>query len=277
MPEAKINGAEIYYQDQGEGFPIVFTHGLGGDHTNWVAQVQEFCKKYRVITWDVRGHGRSEVTGDGYSIDRFVEDLHGLLCLLGVERAHVAGLSMGGWISWVYALAHPENTAALVLSDSAGMQAGMTAEQMKQKRDMFLLSADIAEKEGRAGLADTSVSLMFSPEFIQNSPEAVEVVKKRISADPGIGYARTIKNIFAPFWDTPHEEINAMLSAIKAPCLIVCGDKDQLTPLPTQQALHKAIPGSRLEVIPGAGHVPTIEAAGTWNRLVMDFLEQVEE
>ncbi len=275
MAEANINGARIFFQTHGSGFPVVFTHGLGGDHTMWMAQVPEFKQKYRLLLWDVRGHGRSETTEDGYSIPQFVDDLHALLGHLGIERAHIAGLSMGGWISWSFAIAYPGATASLVLSDSAGIQTGVSKEALKEKREMFEASAAIAEKHGRAKLADTTISLMFAKEFIENRPDTVELVKKRISQDPGIGYARTIRSIFTSAPQADHEEIKKRLAGIEAPCLVLAGELDQLTPMPTQEELARAIPGSRLEKIPGSGHVPPIEKPELWNRLVLDFLDGV--
>jgi len=276
MPQKEINGTKIFYEVRGSGFPAVFTHGLGGDHTMWVNQVPEFEKKYRTVVWDVRGHGRTEVTENGYSIARFTDDLKKLLDFLAIKRAHIIGLSMGGWISWSFALEHPETVEALVLSDSAGMQAAAPKEQNEQRRQMFEASAHIAEKYGRERLADTTVSLMFAREFIESRPELVELIKKRICQSPGVGYARTVRGLFASDEHETPQQTKKRLSQIKAPTLVLAGEKDQLTPMPTQEALAKAIPGARLEKIPGSGHVPPIEMPEVWNGLVLDFLRGIK-
>ncbi len=275
MSEATINGARLYFEDHGTGFPLIMTHGLGGDHTMWINQIPAFKKKYRVVVWDCRGHGQSEVTDEGYSINRFTEDLHGLMRHLDIERAHIVGLSMGGWISYWFAHNYPEATASLVLSDSAGMFAGFSDKNRENNRNMFEASAHIAEKYGREKLADTTLSLMFSEKFIEEQPEAIELVRQRIVSDSGVGYARTIKGVFAEYWDKPVKEFEEKLSEISAPTLIIAGEVDKLTPVPTQQAIHRAIPGSRLEIIPGSGHVPPIEQPEFWNSLVLEFLENV--
>jgi len=276
MPETILNGARIYYQEHGQGFPLVLAHGLGGDHAMWLAQAPVFKTKYRVVLWDCRGHGRSEVTADGYSIEQYVEDQSALLRHLGIKRAHIGGLSMGGWIAWSFAIAHPEATVSLVLSDSAGVQTGMSQEQRDQAKKLFEVSAAIAEKKGRGPILENTLALMFSAKFLKEKPELVALVRKQILADPGLGYARAIRGLFAHWDQSGAEEVNDRLARISVPTLILAGELDQLTPLPTQQALQRAIPNSRLEVIPGAGHVPCIEQPELWNKLVLEFLAGIE-
>lgn len=276
MSSININGAEIYYQDHGKGFPVVFSHGLGSDHTMWINQIEAFKKQYRVIVWDVRGHGKSEVTENGYSIGNFVTDLNLLMKHLEIDRAHIVGLSMGGWISWSFALTHPEKTAGLVLSDSAGYHVGMSQKMHEQAKNMFTASAQVAEKHGRAKMVDVTLSLMFSEKFIQNNPEIIKIVAQRISEDRGIGYARAIMGAFKDYWGEPDKSVTESLGKIKAETLVIAGDEDKLTPLPTQKGLSAAIPGSRLEIITGSGHVPPIEKPDIWNGLVLEFLEKID-
>lgn len=277
MPEVTLNGARIYYEDHGGGFPLVLSHGLGGDSSMWMSQVPVFKDRYRLVIWDCRGHGQSEITQDGYSIGQFVEDKYALMKHLGIEKAHIGGLSMGGWISWLFALTHPEAVASLVLSDSAGILQGISEEDLANKRLLFEAGAAIAEKEGRAPLVDETVRLMFAEEFVNGGSEMLELVKKRISEDRGIGYARTIKRIFPNYWETPKGDVLERLGSISAPALVIVGELDLLTPVATQQALHQAIPGSRLEIIPGSGHVPPIEKPEKWNKLVLEFLNGKEK
>ena len=137
-------------------------------------------------------------------------------------------------------------------------------------------SAAVAEKMGRGVIADNTIALMFSEQWIRENPAAVALIKKRISDDPGLGFARTVRNMFLDYWAKEAGQIPSQLAKIKAPALIIAGDQDQLTPLPTQQALHEAIPGSRFEVIKGSGHVPVIEQPELWNRLALEFLEGVK-
>jgi len=241
----------------------------------WLAQIPAFKPRYRVLLWDCRGHGRSEVTEEGYSIEQFVEDQYALMRRLGIEKAHIGGLSMGGWIAWSFALAHPEATASLILSDSGGVLAGMSEKERLQKKKLFEVSADLAEKQGRKIMVDNTLALMFSEKFIRTRPEIVALVRERILADPGLGYARAIRGMFVNWGQESAAATLKRLAQIRAPTLILVGELDQLTPVPTQRALHQAIPNSRLEIIPEAGHVPPVEQPELWNRLVLDFLKGV--
>jgi len=242
----------------------------------WALQVAAFKERFKVVLWDFRGHGRSETTEEGYSLEQFVEDERELLCYLGIETAHVGGLSLGGLVSSWFAASYPEMTGSLVLSDSAGLLEGMSEQEKESKRKLFETSAALAEKEGRAAMADATVSLMFSEEFIKKAPDLVNKVKEGIIADPGQGYARTIRHLLMDFWKKSEDEIKNELARISAPAFILAGELDRLTPLPTQQALHRSMPGSRFKVIKGAGHVPVLEKPQEWNREVLDFLDNLE-
>ncbi len=277
MPEAFINGARIYYQVRGRGFPLILSHGLGADHTMWALQVAAFKECFKVVLWDFRGHGRSEITEEGYSLEQFVKDERELLRYLGISKAHIGGLSLGGLVSSWFAATYPEMTVSLILSDSAGLLEGMSEEEKEDKRNLFEMSAKVAEKEGRAAMVEATISLMFSEEFIKNSPDIVNKIKEGIMADPGQGYARTIRHLLMDFWKKSEDEIKSNLAGISAPSIILAGDLDRLTPLPTQEALHRAIPGSRFKVIKGAGHVPVLEKPEEWNREVLDFLKSLED
>lgn len=276
MPEAIINGAKIHYQDKGSGHPLVLAHGLGGDLTMWLPQVPVFSERYRLITWDCRGHGSSEVTEEGYLLENFVDDQYKLLQHLGVEKAHVGGLSMGGLIAWIFALTHPEMVTSLILSDTTVPNIGGDQESMRQLVDMFMTTAKIAEERGRGGaMANQTIRLMFCEQFIRNNPEFIALVKERIAKSSGVGFARTIRGIFGAGEKAQEIDITKLLATIKAPTLILVGEEDMLTPVPTAEALSRAIPKSRLHIIKGSGHVPNIEQTEEWNRVVMDFLDGV--
>jgi len=125
MPEIKVNDVSIYYEVTGGGQPFVFIHGGGQECNSWNSQTAYFSKRYRVITFDIRGHGRSEVPEGSYSISDCVEDLRQLLDHLGVQRTYLAGLSMGGNIALSFTLDYPERVNALIL---AGTNSGLVLE-----------------------------------------------------------------------------------------------------------------------------------------------------
>src|SRR5919198_1983226 len=118
MPTARINGVELYYEEAGEGYPLIFSHEFAGDYRSWESQVRFFSRRYRVITWNYRGYPPSEVPSDpaAYSEEQLVEDVYGLLRHLRIEQAHIAGLSMGGAISLKLGIAHPEVCRSLTIA-----------------------------------------------------------------------------------------------------------------------------------------------------------------
>ena len=121
MPTALLNGVHIHYESYGNGFPLVFAYGLGGNTTEWAGQIPVFSEKYRFIVWDPRGHGQSDSPPnlDQYGSGNSAYDLKALLDHLGIEKAYVGGLSMGGGISTRFALLFPHRIAALIVIDSA--------------------------------------------------------------------------------------------------------------------------------------------------------------
>jgi (E)-2-((N-methylformamido)methylene)succinate hydrolase len=273
MPEITLNGAKFYYQVSGSGFPVIFTHGLGADHTMWFNQLPVFKESYRTILWDVRGHGRSEVTDGGYSITQFVNDLFALMNHLEIGKAHIAGLSMGGWISWSFAIAHPDRCASLVLSDAAGVMS-FTEKECSDMKRVLGKTANVAETQGMEKLIEPTISLMFHPQYMHNNQDMIKLIKTQMLQMDVRGFARTIRGAFMDMFKTPWESIRPSLSGISSPTLVITGDTDALTPLKSQIALHKAIPGSRLEVIEGAGHVPVMEKPEIWNAAVLKFLKE---
>src|SRR5690349_485309 len=135
MPYADVNGQRLHYQDSGgTGLPVVLAHGLLMDHEMFAPQVAALRDRYRVVTWDERGHGLTETTPDDFSYWDSADDLRGLLDALGIERAVVGGMSQGGFLSLRFALDHPERTIGLVLIDT---QAGLEDEEKLPQYEMM--------------------------------------------------------------------------------------------------------------------------------------------
>lgn len=135
MPKIKINDSITYYKVTGDGHPIVFIHGGGLESSSWNSQTTFFSKRYRVIAYDIRGHGRSQVPESSYSIDDCVEDLNQLLDHLAVRRTYLAGFSMGGNIALSFTLSHPDKVEALILT---GTNSGPMIETSIRKGKEFV-------------------------------------------------------------------------------------------------------------------------------------------
>ena len=151
MPTASINGVSLYYESHGEGFPLVWSHEFAGDYRSWAPQVRFFSRRYRVVTYNARGYPPSEVPPDveAYSQDNAVEDLRGLLEHLGIEQAHIGGLSMGGNVALNFGLAYPGMARSLIV---AGTGTGST--EVDSFRATVNERADRMEALGMSGMSD---------------------------------------------------------------------------------------------------------------------------
>ena len=132
MPEIKVNGNSVYYEITGNGHPFVFIHGGGDESGSWHSQTAFFSKRYQVITYDLRGHGRSETPEETSSIGECVEDLHQLLDHLAVQQTYLAGFSMGGYIALNFTLSYPDRVDALIL---AGANSGPMTETVRKRSE----------------------------------------------------------------------------------------------------------------------------------------------
>ena len=159
MPLAPINGVEIYYEEHGKGYPLVFSHEFAGDYRSWTPQVRFFARRYRTIAYSARGYHPSSVpTDDGaYSEEHNIEDLYGLIRHLGIEQAHVVGLSMGGNVTLKLGLAHPEVCASLVVAGYHLVRGGMGTPHWTYSLDSQLEAVKSVGRESLLTEADAAV------------------------------------------------------------------------------------------------------------------------
>jgi 3-oxoadipate enol-lactonase len=262
------NNSNIYYESHGNGFPLVFAYGLGGNTGMWAGQIDAFAQHYRFINWDPRGHGQSESPPhrEQYGQQISAEDLDRLLNHLGIEKAYVGGLSMGGGIAARFAVAHPERVAALLIIDSTSalglpMSAAMRA--MRQK------TIELAETQGMEAVADyaieTNPNLRTQAEV---SSEARQRLRRMFLDLHPTGYAHTIRSLLEePF---PTEQ----LSTLTMPTLVLVGEEDPS--LEAARVTHHKLPGSQLVILPKAGHLSNLDDPEAFNRSVLAFLRSLE-
>ena len=254
MAMARVNGIEIDYQDTGRGRPILLTHGHLSSRTAWDAQHQALADRYRVISWDIRGHGQTLTPDDPaqYSLDLTLADVRALLGHLGIERAVIGGLSLGGYISLAFALAHPEIVEALVICDSGpGYRNDQARSQWNERA--FARAADL-ETNGLATLESRSR----------------EVRESRARHRSARALAHATRGILAQQGSTVIDG----LPSISVPTLVIVGDQDQPFLAPCEY-MAKKIPGARLEVIAGAGHSSNLDQPEAFNRILLDFLDSL--
>jgi 3-oxoadipate enol-lactonase len=252
----------IYYDLAGpQAAPVVcFTHSLNADGGMWVEQmVPLLAAGYRVLRLDMRGHGGSAPVEGDYTMDALASDVKGALDVLGIERVHYIGLSIGGMIGQGFALAYPARLLSLTLCDTLPgtpkEAAGTWDERKAAVRKAGTLSI----------LADGTMERWFTAEFRGLNPIRWREIRDTISntAPAGfLGCASAIQTF----------DYEARLPTIKAPTLVICGDQDPGTPPERNKLIAARIPGGRYEGIANARHLPNVERPEQFNRVMMSWL-----
>ena len=269
MPKAHVNGVQLYYESTGEGFPLVLAHEFAGDFRSWEPQARYFSRNYRVITYNARGYPPSDVpTGeDAYSQDIAVEDLRGLLEHLGIELAHIGGLSMGGTLALNFGLTHPEMAKSLIIaaagSGSTDVEAWRenVAEQSRGMEEHGMRFMDgYSRGEARVQLQrkDPRGYREFSDQFLSHS---------------SLGSALTFRGVQGK--RLPVFALEEQMRALTVPTLIMLGDEDDPCIEPSI-FMKQCIPTSGLVMFPQSGHAINLEDPDMFNRSVQDFLTAVE-
>ena len=251
MSRARLNGIEIDYEVSGSGPPVLLSHGYSATRRMWDGQHRALDDS-TVISWSMRGHGQTESPADPskYSADLTVGDMAALLRHVGVERAVVGGLSLGGYASLGFYLAHPEMVRALVICDSGPGYRNAEARAAWNQR-----AHERAAELERRGLDALS----------GRSREMREAMGEHRSAQ---GLAHAARGMLAQ----EGSQVIDGLAGVQVPTLIIVGDQDQPFLAPCEY-MAKKIPGARLEVIAGAGHSSNLDQPDAFNRVLRDFLD----
>jgi pimeloyl-ACP methyl ester carboxylesterase len=254
MASARLNGITIDYQVTGQGRAVLMSHGYSATRHMWDGQHAVLGDRYRLISWDMRGHGATDSPPDPaqYSHALTVADMKALLDHLGIRRAIVGGLSLGGTMSLEFYVAHPEMVEALILCDTGPGYRNADARAKWNERAM----ARAAELEAR-GLDALG----------GRSREMREAQQYHRSAQ---GLAHAARGMLA---QTDSRVIDA-LGSITVPTLVIVGDKDEPFIAPCEY-MAKKIPGARLEVIRDAGHSSNLDQPDAFNRVFIDFLDSL--
>jgi len=264
MPKTTLNGVSINYRIDGEGYPLVFIHGATFELSTWHPQVSLLQTQYRTITYDIRGHGKSEIPEFEYSIEDCVEDLYQLLVHLHVDRTYLVGISMGGNIALNFTLSHSEMVKALIL---VGTNPGAV---LKETREMARDAMKTVDSAGFELLMPTHRAKLFSKIFIEMHPEHIGQWERRFLSNTSEGFKKVGEaNLTRP-------DLTGRLRDIHAPTLIIIGEEDTVTPMNVAETMHAEIPNSRLAVIPDCGHISNEEQPDTFNSIVWEYLERVE-
>jgi pimeloyl-ACP methyl ester carboxylesterase len=243
MSHADVNGQRLYYEDTGGDGPVVaFSHGLFMDHSMFLPQVHALRDRYRCISWDERGHGRTGPATGPFTYWDSAEDLRALLHSLGIERAVLAGMSQGGFLSLRAALAHPELVSALILIDT---QAGTESEEKLPYYRALL------ERWTTQGMDDELGGIIAAIILGQDYDDAGRWIDDWRTYDNA-----NLLQLFTTL--AGREDIHDRLAEIDVPALVVHGDHDAAISVEEAQALADGLPQGSLTLIPGAGHAANL-------------------
>lgn len=265
MPTIKVGDINIYYEIHGKGEPLLLIMGLGSDLTSWILQIPEFSKKYQVIPFDNRGVGRTDAPDVPYSTAMMADDTIGLLDSLGIEKAHILGLSMGGFIAQEIALKYPQRVKSLVLAATAACPYAWATHLLGT---MLRLAQEGVTPETFTTLR---VSWLFTDKFF-NNPELVRTVIDTMLANP---HPQPVHAYARQFSAANEHDTRGRIGQITAPTLVLVGREDMLLPVKMSEELAAGIPNSELAVLDGGGHGLLVEIADRFNQAVMDFLAKV--
>jgi 3-oxoadipate enol-lactonase len=240
-----------------DGAPaIVFTGSLGTDRTMWQTQSDRLGKRFRTLRYDIRGHGASEVPPAPYAISDLGSDLVALMDRLGIERAALCGLSIGGMISmWVAAHA-PERVGRLVLCCTSALLG---------PPESWLQRAATVRAEGVEAVADAVLERWFTPTFASEHPEVIKGMRAKLIATPREGYAGCCEAIAAM-------DLTGDLPGVSAPTLVLSGADDPSTPPVHGRRIAELIPGARFEIVSPAAHLATVERPDLTTAMILRFL-----
>ena len=260
---ALCDGVEMGYDDVGTGMPVAFIHGFPHNRTLWAPQVSALVDRARCIAPDIRGFGESSTHGP-FSIDQFADDVAMLLRNLGIDRAVVAGLSMGGYVAFSFWRRYRHMVRALILADT---KAGADSEEARAKR---LALIDVARTRGADAVADGQITGMIGKSTREKRPALIDAVHRMLASAPVDGIVGALEAMMGRVDSTP------TLATIDVPTLVVVGAEDVLTPVSESEILHAGIRGSRLEVIEHAGHVSNLERPSAFNHVLSEFLASLD-
>ncbi len=257
------NGTTLYYNDVGQpsGPPIMLIHGFPLSHEMWVNQIEVLKSAYRVVAFDLRGQGRSEV-GDGqFTLEFLVDDLIALLDHLKIEKTVLCGLSMGGYVSLRAVERNTERVSGLVLCDT---KPEADSNETKLARGASIRAI---KRNGVGAYAETFLKGGLSPTSLKDR-SLVEAAAKIIRQNQALGLCGTLLALAG------RTDTTSFLPKIKVPTLILVGEQDTITPPEHSRRMQSLVQNSELHIIPQAGHMSNMENPTTFNTYLLNFLQK---
>ena len=258
----KVNNISVSYIDEGpiHDQTIILIHGFPLNKSMWDKQIEEFLHNYRVIAYDIRGHGNSDAGDVDFSIDLFVKDLLGLMDKLKVDKAIVCGFSMGGYIALNAIENHPERFNALVLCDT---NCSADTAEGKEKR---VKTIESIKEFGLELYAEESIKKLFAPVSFLIQLKEISLVRDMIMKTSNQSLFKTLHAL------ANRKATCSKLHEIKVPVHIMVGKEDEITPPDVALSMHEKIKGSTIHIIDHAGHLSNLEKPKEFNNQFIEFL-----
>ena len=266
------DGVKLYYEEAGSGTPLLFVHEFAGDHRSWEPQLRHFARRYRCIAYNARGYPPSEVPEDfdRYSQARARDDARSVLDALRIEKAHVVGLSMGAFATLHFGLEYPQRALSLT---TAGVGSGAPpSDYARFQADSKANAKRILEK----GMGEFAATYGHGPARVQlkrKDPRGFAEFVRHLAEHSALGSANTMLGYQARR-PSLYDLVEA-LKKLRVPLLVVAGDEDEPT-LEASLFLKRTVPHAGLAMLPRTGHLMNLEEPALFNRVVDDFLHQVE-
>jgi pimeloyl-ACP methyl ester carboxylesterase len=265
---ANLSTRAVRYLEAGSGKPLVFLHAFPFSAEQWLPQLARVPPGWRFVAPDLRGFGGTEpgaTPGGPITIDTYATDIVELMAHIEMPRAVVCGLSMGGYVAMALARRAPARISGLVLADT---RVGPDSPEGRAARDRML---DLLNREGPSAVATEMLPKLLSEKTTREQGDLVHVVRQAIEANSRAGIAAAIHAMK----DRP--DSSGVLQQMTCPSLVMVGQHDALTPPKDAQVLHEILPGSRLVTVPDAGHLSNLEAPQAFNRLLAEWLTEVQQ
>jgi pimeloyl-ACP methyl ester carboxylesterase len=257
-----VNNTNLAYTDHGAGLPVIFLHAFPLNRGMWDGDLAALLaeQRYRLVSLDWRGFGESDIPNDISTMELFADDVAGLMDQLGIEKAVLCGLSMGGYAAFVFLRRYPQRLSGLILADTK--PAADTSEARANRENV----AQLAESQGTGAIADLQLPRLLSEYTRQHHPEVEIRVRQMIESATAQGIAAASRGMARRLDSTD------LLANIACPTLVVVGEQDALTPPAVAQEYAAQIAGAQYVVIPQAGHLSNLEQPDVFAGAVSGFL-----
>ncbi|MDW3215961.1 MAG: alpha/beta fold hydrolase [Ilumatobacteraceae bacterium] len=267
MPYVRASdGVRLHYRESGRrsGPPVLMIQGLGADKHLWDLQRIALAPWFRTIAFDNRGAGRSDKPYGAYTMEQMADDAAAVLDHARVESAHVVGASMGGVISQIMALRHPDRVRSLTLACTA-------CRHHPWRKELLAEWADTAQASGMGAMTAAAARWVIGPRSFRRLAPAIGWMGPLALSRPAHAFAGQVAGILSI-----DDQLAERLGEIEVPTLVIVGNQDILTPRGDSEEIAEAIPTAELVVISGAAHGFMIEHGTTFNRIMLDFLRRAE-